>query len=250
MNEEAFQVLQEAANAPGMIAATPAGGMDVTPSIPDTLPILPVGGFVVFPRILSPWNGQRPVFIRWLNEPLPQKKIIGLVTQRDESKEEPEIADLYEVGTAVMVLKLLRQSDRHVIVIAQGLRRFVIRKITQTAPYLKADIEVLDALPAPTTKEFEAQFRNLRDSAVKLLELTPDVPEQARVIVMGLEDAEQLTDFLAPNLNISVAHKQALLEENDLAKRLTAVQASISSQLEIAQIQQKLQQDVQSQFSD
>ncbi len=90
----------------------------------------------------------------------------------------------------------------------------------------------------------------MRDSAAKLLELTPDVPEQARAIVLGLEDAEQLTDFLAPNLNIDVAAKQALLEENDLEKRLRAVQASISSQLEIAQIQQKLQQDVQSQFSD
>ena len=76
------------------------------------------------------------------------------------------------------------------------------------------------------------------------------MPEQARAIVLGLEDAEQLTDFLAPNLNIEVAQKQALLEENDLEKRVRSVQASISSQLEIAQIQQKLQQDVQSQFSD
>jgi ATP-dependent Lon protease len=135
-------------------------------------------------------------------------------------------------------------------VIAQGLRRFAIRKITQTAPYLRAEVEVLSTLPAPTTKEFEAQFRNLRESALRLLELTPDVPEQARVIVMGIEDAEQLTDFLGPNLNISFAQKQALLEENNLEKRLAAAQASISSQLEIAQIQQKLQQDVQSQFSD
>ena len=76
------------------------------------------------------------------------------------------------------------------------------------------------------------------------------MPEQARAIVLGMEDAEELTDFLAPNLNIDVAQKQALLEENDLEKRVRSVQASISSQLEIAQIQQKLQQDVQSQFSD
>ena len=105
-------------------------------------------------------------------------------------------------------------------------------------------------LPAPATKEFEAAFRNLRDSSAKLLELTPDVPEQARAIVLGIEDAEELTDFLAPNLNIDVAQKQALLEENDVEKRLRAVQTSISAQLEIAQIQQKLQQDVQSQFGD
>jgi len=86
--------------------------------------------------------------------------------------------------------------------------------------------------------------------AAKLLELTPDVPEQARAIVLGMESAEELTDFLAPNLNLDVPQKQALLEEKDVEKRLHAVQASISSQLEIAQIQQKLQQDVQSQFTD
>ncbi len=109
---------------------------------------------------------------------------------------------------------------------------------------------MLETLPAPATKEFEAEFRNLRDSAGKLLELTPDVPEQARAIVLGIEGAEELTDFLAPNLNLDLAQKQALLEESDLEKRMRSVQASISSQLEIAQIQQKLQQDVQSQFSD
>jgi ATP-dependent Lon protease len=76
------------------------------------------------------------------------------------------------------------------------------------------------------------------------------VPEQARAIVLGMESAEELTDFLAPNLNLDVPQKQALLEEKDVEKRLHAVQASISSQLEIAQIQQKLQQDVQSQFTD
>ena len=144
----------------------------------------------------------------------------------------------------------MRQADDHVVIIVQALRRFAIRKIRQTAPFLRADVELLDTLPAPATKEFEAAFRNLRDSSAKLLELTPDVPEQARAIVLGIEEAEELTDFLAPNLNIDVAQKQALLEENDIEKRLHAVQASISAQLEIAQIQQKLQQDVQSQFSD
>ena len=251
MSEQPLSALQGTGADPAVAAgAAQIGAVEEMPTIPGTLAILPVRGFVVFPRTVSPLNVQRPASIQLLNETLPQNKIIGLITQRDEAKEEPDVADLYQVGTAVIVLKLLRQSDRHVVVIAQGLRRFAIRKITQTSPYLTAEVELLNMLPAPATKEFEAEFRNLRDSAARLLELTPDVPEQARAIVLGLEDAEQLTDFLAPNLNIEVAQKQALLEENDLEKRVRSVQASISSQLEIAQIQQKLQQDVQSQFSD
>ncbi|HEX4666570.1 MAG TPA: endopeptidase La [Chthoniobacterales bacterium] len=251
MNEQPLSALQESGQTPPpMGQAARQGGSDEMPAIPETLAILPVRGFVVFPRTVSPLNVQRAASIQLLNETLPQNKIIGLITQRDEEKEEPGVSDLYHVGTAVMVLKLLRQADNSVVVIAQGLRRFAIRKVTQTAPFLRAEVELLNVLPPPATKEFEAAFRNLRDSAAKLLELTPDVPEQARAIVLGLEDAEQLTDFLAPNLNIDVAAKQALLEENDLEKRLRTVQVHISSQLEIAQIQQKLQQDVQSHFTD
>ncbi|MEP7249892.1 MAG: endopeptidase La [Spartobacteria bacterium] len=251
MNDQPLSVLQGAGETRTAVSETVHNGdPDALPAIPETLAILPVRGFVVFPRTVSPLNVQRPASIQLLNETLPQNKIIGLVAQRDEKTEEPGIDDLYQVGTAVMVLKLLRQADNNVVVIAQGLRRFRIRKVTQTAPYLRADVEMLDMLAAPTTKEFEAAFRNLRDSAAKLLELTPEVPEQARAIVLGIDDAEELTDFLAPNLNLDVAQKQALLEENDLEKRLPVVQASISSQLEIAQLQQKLQQDVQSSISD
>ena len=251
MNDELLSALQEAGENPAPTSGVAqVMGFDELPAIPDTLAILPVRGFVVFPRTVAPLNVERPTSIQLLNETLPQNKIIGLVTQRDEGKEEPGEADLYQIGTAVTVLKLLRQADNRVVIIAQGLRRFAIRKVVQTAPYLRAEIEVINSLPAPTTKEFEAAFRNLRDSAGRLMELTPDVPEQARAIVLGIEDVEQLTDFLAPNLNIDTAQKQALLEENDLEKRLRTVQTHISSQLEIAQIQQKLQQDVQSQFSD
>ena len=251
MSEEILSALQSAGETPPSVSdAATGGGTEDMPAIPGTLAILPVRGLVVFPRTISPLNVHRATSIQLLNETLPKNKIIGLVTQRDENVENPTADQLYSVGTAVLIIKLLRQADNTVVVIAQGLRRFKIRNVTQTEPYLRAEIEVLETLPPPETKEFEAAFRNLRDSAAKLLELTPDVPEQARAIVLGLEDAEQLTDFLAPNLNIDVPAKQALLEENDLEKRLRAVQASISSQLEIAQIQQKLQQDVQSQFSD
>ena len=252
MNDNPLNTLQAKPEEPKTagLGASKITGLQEAPPIPDTLAIMPVRGFVVFPRTISPLNVERPASIQLLNESLPQYKIIGLVTQREEEKENPGITDLYHVGTAVMVLKLLRQAENQVVVIVQGLRRFAIRKITQTAPYLRGEVQVLEVLPPPQTKEFEAEFRNLRDSAARLLELSPDVPEQARAIVLGLEDAEQLTDFLAPNLNIEVAQKQALLEENDLESRMRLVQASISSQLEIAQIQQKLQQDVQSQFTD
>ena len=220
------------------------------PEIPDVLSILPVRGFVVFPGTVAPLNVRRRASIKLLDETLPQSKIIGLITQRDPDKEEPAPQDLYEIGTAAIVLKLLRQADDHVIALVQGLRRFALRKITSTDPFIRAEITLLESIKPAPSKEWEAAFRNLRDSAAQLLDLTPDAPDQSSVLVRSIEDPEQLVDFLAPNLNIDVTQKQALLEELDLEKRLRAVQTHISAQLEIAQIQQKLQKDVQSQFSD
>ena len=132
----------------------------------------------------------------------------------------------------------------------QGLRRFSLRKIIATTPYLRAEVDLLDTIRPAPSKEWEATFRNLRDTAAKLFELSPDIPEQARATVLSIDDPEQLVDFLAPNLQVDAAQRQSILEELDLEKRLRAVQTNISSQLEIAQIQQRLQKDVQSQFSD
>jgi ATP-dependent Lon protease len=108
----------------------------------------------------------------------------------------------------------------------------------------------MDSISPPESKEWEAEFRNLRDSATRLFELTPEAPEQARLMILNIATPEQLADFLAPNLNVDVAQKQALLEEADVEKRVRAVQKHVSAQLEIAQIQEKLQKDVASQFSD
>jgi ATP-dependent Lon protease len=252
MSDQEISALQPGAELkPGpqsTIAATT--DQSQTPRIPEELSILPMRGFVVFPGTVVPLNVQRAVSLKLLDETLPRTKVIGLLTQRDETKEDPEPQDLHSVGTAALVLKLLRQSDDHVVVIAQGLRRFSLRKIIATSPFLRAEVDLANSISPPQTKEWEATFRNLRDSAAKLFELTPDAPEQVRLMILNIDNAEQLADFLASNLNIDVAEKQAILEELDVEKRVRAVQQHVSAQLEIAEIQQRLQRDVASQFSD
>ena len=221
-----------------------------TPRIPEELSILPVRGLVIFPGTIIPLNVQRAASLKLLDDTLPRTKVIGLLTQRDETKEDPTPQDLYTVGTAALVLKLLRQEEDNVLVIVQGLRRFSLRKIVATSPFLRAEVDLPESILPLASKEWEATFRNLRDSAARLFELAPDAPEQARLMILNIESPEQLADFLAPNLNVDAAQKQALLEELDVEKRVRAIQKQISAQLEIAEIQQKLQKDVASQFSD
>src|SRR5438094_7292161 len=175
-----------------------------TPRIPEELSILPVRGFVVFPGTVTPLNVQRAASLKLLDDTLPRTKVIALLTQRDETKEEPGPQDLYSIGTVALVLKLIRQADDHVLVIAQGLRRFSLRKILATSPFLRAEVDLPESDHPPESKEWEATFRNLRDSAARLFELAPDAPEQARLMILNIENPEQLADFLAPNLNVDV----------------------------------------------
>jgi len=252
MSAKELSTLQANVEAKPGLESTIATGMEKggTPHIPEELSILPVRGIVVFPGTIIPLNIQRAASLKLLDDTLPRTKVIGLLTQRDEAKEDPTPQDLYSVGTAALVLKLLRQEDDNVLVIVQGLRRFSLRKIVATSPFLRAEVDLPESILPPASKEWEATFRNLRDSAARLFELAPDAPEQARLMILNIENPEQLADFLAPNLNVDVAQKQALLEELDVEKRVRAIQKQISAQLEIAEIQQKLQKDVASQFSD
>src|SRR5436853_440246 len=103
----------------------------LVPRIPEELSILPVRGFVVFPGTIVPLNVRRPASIQLLDETLPRTKVIGLLTQRDEAVEDPGPQDLYNVGTAALVLKLIRQHDDHVVIIARGLDRLSLRRSTR-----------------------------------------------------------------------------------------------------------------------
>jgi ATP-dependent Lon protease len=252
MSDEQISALRQGGDLTGGPQSTIAAPTEPSqmPHIPEELSILPVRALVVFPGTVFPLNVQRSASLKLLDDTLPRTKVIGLLTQRDETKEDPTPQDLYSMGTAAQVLKMIRQTDDNVLVIAQGLRRFSLRKIVATDPFLRAEVDLPNSIVPATTKEWEATFRNLRDSAAKLFELTPDAPEQARLMILNIEDPEQLADFLAPNLNVDVAQKQAILEELDVEKRVAAVQKQISAQLEIAEIQQRLQKDVASQFSD
>src|ERR1051325_9229298 len=165
MSTEKRDALQPGMDSKPTSPATVPLGVDEsrTPQIPEELSILPVRGFVVFPGTVIPLNVQRAASLKLLDDTLPRTKVIGLLTQRDEAKDDPLPQDLYPVGTAALVLKLVRQSEDNVLVIVQGLRRFSLRKIVATDPYLRAEIDLPESIIPPSSKEWEAVFRNLRD---------------------------------------------------------------------------------------
>jgi ATP-dependent Lon protease len=221
------------------------------PKIPDTLPILPMRNTVVFPGTVIPLTVGRASSRKLLEESLPHTKVIGLVTQRDPQIDNPGPEDLYRIGVAGLVLKMLRQGEDKVLIVVQALRRIGLGKFVATHPFLRAEVEPLTSQPAPKDdKRWEATVRSVRNTASRLIQSTPDIPDEAKVLLASIEEPGLLADFLANNLSLEVAEKQDLLEEVDVVKRLRAVQLRLSAQLEIAELQQKIQKDVASQFTD
>lgn len=218
--------------------------------IPAVLPILPVRNMVVFPGTIIPLTVGRASSRKLLDDTLAHTKVIGVMTQRRAEEENPGREDLYTLGVAVAVLKLLRQEDK-VLVVLQALRRIRLRELVQHTPFLKAEVEVVGSTHSPMDeKEWEATVRNLRETASKLVEATPDLPAEAGQLLGSIEDPGLLADFLASNLNLEVPQKQDLLEELDVVKRVRGVQLRLSGQLEILELQRKIQKDVASQLTD
>ncbi|MCX7866026.1 MAG: endopeptidase La [Limisphaera sp.] len=241
----------EGTSEPGSAAAASGQGAEQDSRIPDTLPILPVRNTVLFPGLVAPLTIGRPSSKKLLEESLPHSKIIGIFTQKDATVEEPGQEDLYHVGVAARVLKLLRQSDDTLVIIVQALERIALKRVLVVAPFLRAEIEVLHSTPPPADDlEFIAAVEGLRDAALKLVELTLDPPDQAAAVLRNLRDPGQLADFMAGSLNLPVEQKQPLLEELDVARRVRAVLKHVAAQLEIARIQQKIQKDVSSAITD
>lgn len=223
----------------------PVEADDGRPAIPSVLPVLPLRNTVLFPGTIAPLGVGRPSSRRLLDESLPQSKIIAFFTQKDEEDENPGADEIFAVGIAGTVLKLIRQPDETVSIIVHGLQRIRMRKLIQTDPFLRAEIEVLEEAPGQG-KQFEATINQLQDQARALIEATPNVPEQALTVLMNIDDPGNLADFLAANLDLDVAEKQDLLEELSVANRARLVHRHVSRQLDLAQLQQKIQQDVQS----
>src|ERR1700736_4626883 len=230
---------------------SPSDGEAEAADTPKTLAILPVRGIVLFPGMAVPLTIGRPAAMKLVASELPENKQLGLVTQRDEELDRPQPSDLYRIGVSAQVLKLIRQPDGVIVLIVQVLRRISLESFVQTDPFLRAVVQtVTTILPIGDDAELQASFNNLRRGALRLLELSPEIPDQARAALISVEQPEQLTDLLAGNLGIDLSTKQRILEETDLLRRMRTAQEALQRQLEIAELQQKLRKDVEGHFSD
>jgi ATP-dependent Lon protease len=222
-------------------------GADEPTKIPDKLPVLPVRDNVSFPGTVMPINVGRQKSKRVLDLALASDRMIGVFAQRSSETEDPTLDDLYRIGTACRILKMFKLPDGTETIIVHGVARVGIEAITQETPYVEARVNHhVDKEEAST--EIDALVHNVRHSAERIMELSPHVPEEARIVLENITSPGGMADFLAANLSLSLVHKQELLETFGVSERLRKVYLTLSGQLEVLELSNKLKEQVGAQM--
>lgn len=218
---------------------------DPSEKLPDNLPILPLRNTVLFPGVVIPITVGRDKSIKLIREANSADKIIGVVSQKDVSIEDPQFKDLHEVGTVARILKMLRMPDGNTTVIIQGRQRMRIAQLTQTEPYLRAHVTAIkDQKPRKNDKLFHALIGSMNDLAKQIIELSPNIPSEAAVALRNIETPAFLVNFIASNLNVEVAEKQRLLEIENLKIRANEVLILMNRELQMLELKNQIQSKV------
>ncbi len=192
-------------------------------AIPPTVAILPLRNSVFFPGGVLPLSLGRQKSIALMKDAIRDGALIGLVTQRRMEEEAPTAKDFYAMGTAGRIVKMRRRGEEDYAVVIRGLARCRVLDLVQESPYLKARVEAVEDTAAANPVELEALGTSLKRLAREVLELMPGVPPRAFEAVESIDDAGHLADFIAANLEIPIAEKQAVLETVDVETRTNLV---------------------------
>lgn len=208
--------------------------MNQMPDIPEELPILPLRETVVYPQMLIPLVVGREKSIKLVEDALAGNKIIGMCMQKTPV-EEPTPDDIHKVGTVGIIVRSLRFPDNTLRLFVQGLQRIRIIEFTQTEPYFKAKVEVIEERVEKTV-EIEGLMRNLLNLFQKMASLIPQFPEELIINAMNIQEPGKLADFIAFNTNLNINEKQEILETIDIKERLQKVTYYLTRELEILEI--------------
>lgn len=216
-------------------------------NIPGELPILPIKNTVLFPGVVIPITVGRQKSIRLVKKAYRGKRVIGVVAQKNIKVEDPGENDIYKIGTIARILKLLILPDGNTTIIIQGKQRFEIEKINQLEPYLMATIRSIpEVFTEVNKKESKAVVESIKETALKIMNLNPEIPQEAQVALENIDNPSFLTHFLSSNINANVDEKQKLLELNDGLERATLLLEHLMQDLQMLELKNEIQRKVNS----
>jgi ATP-dependent Lon protease len=195
---------------------------------------------VLFPGVVLPITVGRDKSIKAVSEAYKGNKLIGVVAQKDSAIEDPTAKDLEAVGTVARIVKQIRMPDGGTTIIIQGKSRFSIGKLLSEEPFFKAQIQVLAEEDPPKDPDFEAYVSNIKDLATEIIQLSPNLPTEASVILKNIESPSFLIHFVSSNLTIDIREKQRLLEMEHIRERADLLMQFLQKELQFAELKNKV----------
>ena len=215
-------------------------------SLPETISILSLRNTVLFPGVVIPITARRDKSIQLINDANSGSKVIGVVSQKDESVEDPTIDDIYTTGTVARILKVLKMPDGNTTVIIQGKKRFQISEMVSETPYMVAKIQDVPEVNPLGSTEFTAIIESIKDLALQIIKQSPTIPSEASFAIKNIESNSFLINFVSSNMNLSVVEKQKLLEVNDLQERALHTLKHMNVEFQRLELKNDIQSKVQS----
>ncbi len=214
---------------------------------PEILPILPLRNAVLFPGVVMPITVGRDKSIRLVKDAYKNRQVIGVIAQRDAEIEEPELQDMFSVGTVAQIIKTLQMPDGNTTVIIQGKRRFFLDDIIETEPYIKGKIHPYgENLYVPHDKKFDALIQSVRDMAMKIMQKSSNMPFEASLAIKNIESPWFMVNFVASNLVPAMKERQNLLEIMEITKFATALLEVLNNELQMIELKHQIQNKVKS----
>ncbi len=211
---------------------------------PEILSILPLRNTVLFPGVVIPITIGRDKSIKLIKDAYKGDKIIGVVSQKDVSIEDPTFEQLNRVGTVAQIIKILQMPDGNTTVIIQGKQRFQLIEEIQSEPYFKMVIAKFHETKFKEDKEFKTLVASIKEMSSQIIQLSPNIPSEAGIALKNIESTSFLINFISSNMNAGVAEKQKMLEMSNLKKRSEMVMELLTKELQMLELKNQIQSKV------
>lgn len=209
--------------------------------IPNELPILPLKNTVLFPGVVLPITVGRDKSIQAVKAAYNNDKLIGVVAQKNGNIEDPTPDDLCQIGTVAKIVKMIKMQDGGTTIIIQGKKRFELLAIKEQDPFFKADIKILvEEKVSPTDQNFQAYLSTIKDLATQIIQLSPNFPSEAALILKNIESPLFLINFVSSNLNVELPEKQGLLAEHSITQRAEKLIQFLQQELQFVELKNKV----------
>jgi len=210
--------------------------------IPAELPVLPLHHGALFPELTVPLLVSRPEHIKLVDEALVKDRALAAVAQRDEKIDKPTLVDLYRVGVAVFILKMMRSAEGYYHLLVRTSKKVRLLESLQEEPYLVARVEPIEE-SVQTSKEIEAMVVNIRNLFQRVVELT-NMPTELAVVAANVEGPIPLVYLVASNLDLKLVEAQEILETSETQAVLERLTVHLNKKLETLELSQEIQEKI------